>query len=157
LARGITMSDAQTGSMEAAGSRLIDTAPAWEIAARMNLDEARVEAVLEEFKELFRKSNEPQSRDRQSRGLVHDYSLVLRYSRRLYKNNNPVAQQTEFGEVWTLPLNHQELFGLLGFITDRVRDEQERQRTAQSNRTVMVAALLAAFASMTSVLINLLK
>jgi hypothetical protein len=152
-----TTTEYQTRCPEAADTWLIDTAPAHEIAKLMNRDKASVEAVLEEFKELFRKSEKTYSIDPISKQPSYDYALVLRYSRRLYKNYCPVAQQTKLGKVWSRPLNHEELFGLLGFIADRVRDEQQRQRTAQSNQTVLVVALLAAFASMASALISLFK
>jgi hypothetical protein len=103
--------------------------------------------VLDGFKGLFRRSEGTHSTA--DYGLQHKYSLQLRYARRKYVDDKVV----NVGEA----LSNEELFALLEFITNKVREEQENERLSRSNRLTMIGVWIAAVMSVLSALISLIK
>jgi hypothetical protein len=122
-----------------------DAAFADELASHLGLDELEVSTVLQQFKGLFRRSELPHPR----RPTEHKYALQLRYARRKYVD----GEYQGAGE----PLNNDDLFALLEFISNRVREEQESERHYQTNRITMIGALVAAAFSVLAAFIGLIK
>ena len=94
-----------------------DNATAAELVRWLELDTAEVKTVLDEFNGLFRKSIDVHLTGQEK---DHRYALVLRYARRKYFDDSQPR--------WGNPLSNEELFHLLSFIGNKVREEQENQR-----------------------------
>jgi hypothetical protein len=124
-----------------------DSANAIELAERLSIPEAEVKFVLDSFSGIFRRSQKEQPTPDYGRG--YRYSLHLRYARRKYLG----GAIKEFGE----PLSNDDLFSLLEFVTNRVKEELESQRSLRSNRITMIGVWVAGTMSLLSVLANLLK
>jgi hypothetical protein len=130
----------------AKGGDEADAANPIDMAKRLGLDEAEVENVLDNFKGLFRKSENPYPSEH---GPQHRYMLQLRYARRKYVNGKVI----NVGEA----LSNGELFSLLEFVTNKVREEQENERQARSNKITMIGVWIAAALSLASTIVSLLK
>jgi len=124
-----------------------DAANAPKLADRLGLDKDEVMTVLDGFKGIFRRTQDQYKTS--NYGLQHKYTLQLRYARRKYVEGKVV----NVGEAIT----NEELFSLLDFITNKVREEQENERQSRSNRVTMIGVWLAAAMSLISVLVTLLK
>lgn len=123
-----------------------DASNAPRLADHLGLDLDEVRNVLGKFKGLFRRSQETFS---SSYGPEYRYVLQLRYARRKYIK----GELADVGE----PLSNEDLFSLLTFITDKVREEQEDKRQTRSNRVTMIGVWTAAILSFISATIALLK
>lgn len=121
-----------------------DDSNAMRLAAHLGLDPAETVEVLDNLKGLFRRSHETFA---SSSGPQHRYSLQLRYARRTYQESELVQASK--------PLSNDDLFSLLTFVIDKVREEQENQRLSQSNRTTMVGAWIAATMALIAALASL--
>lgn len=128
--------------------KTIDNATAGWLAEYLGLQEKshEVEYVLENFKGLFRKS-------RQQHDGHYRYTLLLRYSHRTYDG----SQAPDISE----PLPNDELFSLLGFISNKVAVELSEKQQSENNRNQQVAmfiavlsAVIAAAASVVSALVG---
>jgi hypothetical protein len=73
----------------------------------------------------------------------------LRYARRKYVDGKVI----NVGEA----LTNEELFSLLEFVTNKVKEEQENERQARSNKITMVGVWIAAALSLTSTIVILLR
>jgi|GEM_PF-4212271 len=135
-----------------------DNVTVGEVAERLDLNKSEVELVLKGYKGLFRKSEEDYPT--KNHGKQYRYSLLLRYAQRPYIDGRP--------ESWGPRLTNKELFSLLGFIANKVREEQEnerirtremeeskRQRITNLITLLGIAATLAL--SLAALIINLLK
>lgn len=123
-----------------------DNANADWLAETLGLPEAEVTLVLENYKSLFRRSQEPYKGK-------YRYTLLLRYSHRNY--------QRPGGTEFSAPLADEELFALLAFVSNKVAMEQAEQQQRENSRNQMIAMLVAALsavvaaaASIVSVLIG---
>ncbi|GAB4227826.1 MAG: hypothetical protein Kow00121_56600 [Elainellaceae cyanobacterium] len=124
-----------------------DAANAPKLAERLGLDEQEVITVLDNFKGLFRKTQERyQSKNY---GLQYKYTLQLRYARRKYVD----GKVANVGEA----LTNEELFSLLTFITNKVNEEQETARQARENKITMIGVWVAAILSLVSTIVSLYK
>lgn len=132
---------AVTGGAEA------DAANAPKLADRLGLDKDEVMTVLDGFKGIFRRTQDQYQTS--NYGLQYKYTLQLRYARRKYVDGKVV----NVGEAIT----NEELFSLLDFITNKVREEQENERQSRSNRVTMIGVWLAAAMSFVSAIVTLLK
>jgi hypothetical protein len=54
-------------------------------------------------------------------------------------------------------LSNEELFALLEFISNKVREEQENERQARGNRVTMIGVWIAAALSLVSIIVSLLR
>lgn len=124
-----------------------DAANAPKLAQRLGLDEQEVITVLDNFKGLFRRTQERYPT--KDFGLQYKYTLQLRYARRKYVNGKVVNA----GEA----LTNEELFSLLEFITNKVNEEQENDRQARENKITMVGVWVAATLSLASTIVSLFK
>ena len=91
-----------------------------------NAKVAEVESVLNSYKSFFRKSMK--SYDGEDR---YRYSLLLRYARRPYKEDNKPDVSD--------PLSNEELFSLLNFISSKAKMEQEEKTQRDNNRHQLIA------------------
>jgi hypothetical protein len=124
-----------------------DAANAPRLAKRLGLNKQEVKYVLDNFYGIFRRSEiEYPTHDY---GSQHRYTLQLRYARRRYVGGKLV----NVGEA----LTNDELFALLEFITNKVREEQENERQARGNRVTMIGVWVAAALSLASIIVSLLK
>jgi hypothetical protein len=124
-----------------------DAANASKLAQRLGLDEQEVITVLDNFKGLFRRTQERYPT--KDFGLQYKYTLQLRYARRKYVDGKVVNA----GEA----LTNEELFSLLEFITNKVNEEQENDRQARENKITMVGVWVAATLSLASTIVSLFK
>jgi hypothetical protein len=124
-----------------------DAANAPKLAKRLRLNEQEVEYVLDNFHGLFRRSE--MQYPTKNYGQQYKYTLQLRYARRKYVD----GQVANVGEA----LSNEELFALLEFISNKVREEQENERQAKGNRVTMIGVWIAAALSLASIIVSLLK
>ena len=115
--------------------KTMDDATAGWLAEHLGLEAytEEVEHILNSYKSLFRKSNKPYQGH-------YLYSLLLRYSRRLYKEN----QASDVCE----PLSNDELFSLLDFISSKVKMEQEEKSQVNNYRYQLLAMGIAVLSTM---------
>lgn len=124
-----------------------DAANAPKLAKRLGLSEKDVKYVLDNFLGLFRKTE--MQYPTKNYGQQYKYTLQLRYARRKYVDN----QVVNVGEA----LSNDELFALLEFVSNKVREEQENERQARGNRVTMIGVWIAASLSLSSIIVSLLK
>jgi hypothetical protein len=114
------------------------------IAQRLSLERERVEEVLENYKGLFRKST---NKTHEETG-EHYYTLHIRYAMRWLNEDDSMSETTPP----KLPAEY--ITTILNFLSDRVKQE-ETQRTEQvKNLITMIAAIIAAFASIATVIMS---
>jgi hypothetical protein len=130
----------------AKGGDEADAANARNLARRLGLDESEVLDVLDSFRGLFRRTENQYPSEH---GLQYRYTLQLRYARRKYVDGKVI----NVGEA----LTNEELFSLLEFVTNKVKEEQENERQARSNKITMVGVWIAAALSLTSTIVILLR
>lgn len=116
------------------------------LAEHLGLELEEVREVLDKFKCIFRRS---QGTFSTSYGSKYRYSLQLRYARRKYVNGELVKT----GES----LSNEDLFSLLAFITNKVREEQEDLGQLRSNRVTRIGVWSAAVLSLISAIVALLN
>ena len=95
---------------------------------------AEVESVLNDYKSLFRKSIK--SYDGEDR---YRYSLLLRYARRPYREDNKPDVSD--------PLSNEELFSLLNFISSKAKMEQDEKSQMVTDRNQRIAMFIAALSA----------
>ena len=117
-----------------------DAATAQELAQRLGLDRRRVERVLTEFKGLFRESEELVE---SGEATDYHYSLQLRYAGRKYEDGEYTKSRP--------PLRNEDLFQILQFVNERVRQEAENERNRRTNTVTAVGVWVAATLSLLSV------
>lgn len=121
-----------------------DTATASELAEYIGLDEQEVRTVLDGFNGILRRSGKQY--ETREQGLQYRYTLQLRYARLKYVDGH-IAERGD-------PLSNDDLFGLLGFVTNRVEQEQENERHATSSRITILGVWIAGTASIMAAIVG---
>lgn len=107
-----------------------DNATTEELAKYIGLETEEIKMVLNGFKGLFRRSIVEHPIDKKYEK-QYRYTLQLRYARRIYTDDPMPAE-------WGSPLSNEDLFTLLSFITNKVREEQENERQIRANHVMML-------------------
>jgi hypothetical protein len=111
------------------------------LASELSLDEAKLAAVFDGFPGIFRKSAQPSEIGQ------HYYSLQARYA--LLDDHN---QEEDRADTPTLPIETTRL--IYDFVLKAADDERTRQRTWNSNRIAVGAAIASAI---TAIIVAFLK
>lgn len=113
--------------------KTIDNATSGWLANYLGFEEDEVDLVLGGYKGLFRRSRNKYEGQ-------YRYSLLLRYAHRSYT--------TQDKQDVSEPLSNEELFSLLNFVSNKVREEQEEKHHIDNSRNQKIAMYIAVFSAL---------